>query len=139
MIKSDIRVVDGLSYEITKFSATKALRLFVRLGQYFGEALAILQNENPSVEVDNRMVSSLVSAIFKHLDENKAESLVKELLETTRCENKPILFDTHFQGRLLHLFKVLGAVLEVQYGDFFVGTNLNFNVEQKCQSSAQTT
>jgi hypothetical protein len=113
------RMVDGLTYEISKFSATKGVRMLTRLASLLGEPIGAFTEGGLDKKITGDMVSRAAKALFERLDENQAEKTVKDLLENVRCDGKAIQFDTHFQGRILHLFKVLKEVLEVQYGDFF--------------------
>ncbi len=131
--------VDGIVYEITQFSATKSLRLLTRLASYFSEPIGVIVDKGGlDANLSSDLVSKMAKSLFEKLDESQVEKTVKELLEGVRCEGKQILFDTHFQGRLLHLFKVLKAVLEVQYNDFFVEINkLNTNTQTALKSNAQ--
>lgn len=120
MRQTEEKIIDGLKYEITQFSATKSLKLLTRLASYFSEPIGIIIDKGGfNAELSSNLISQIANSLFTKLDEVQVDRTIKELLEGVRCEGKIILFDTHFQGRLFHLFKVLKAILEVQYSDFF--------------------
>lgn len=69
--------------------------------------------------VTGDLLSKAVRALSEKMGDKTVSDLARELVETTRCDNKVILFDTHFAGRIGHLFKLLAAIVEVQWKDFF--------------------
>lgn len=138
MQKTEVRNIDSHTYEITQYSAGKGLKLLFRLGKILGKPLGLIAE---SAKSDSKeFISKAAEALFEHMDENLGEQTVRDILETTRCDNKPILFDTHFSGQMGHLFKVVKSVLEVQYGDFFSVLLANVSTAQEAPTStAQNT
>jgi len=134
------RTIDGELYEVTQFPATQALRHLTTLTRLLGEPLTeaagvvgeiddlggfLDMDVSDAVGAVIPFLSKAVKALVAKLDEAEVETLVKSLLEHTHStlEGKAVVvgrvFDTYFAGRLGHLFKVLGFVLEVNYRDFF--------------------
>lgn len=108
--------LDSEKYVITMLAPTSALKMLTRLIKLIGEPLSLLYGD--SEQEVAKVLPKAVSALVSRLDENQVEGLVKDLLKCVVYHNQPLNFELHFQGRLGHLFKLLAAVLEVQYGDF---------------------
>jgi Phage tail assembly chaperone protein, TAC len=70
-------------------------------------------------ELDTDILGKAARALIERMDEDEVVGLIKKLTsEGVLCDHQPIVFDTHYEGNLGHLFKVLMAALEVQYGNF---------------------
>jgi hypothetical protein len=122
MIHSTEVHIDGQLYAFTHFPATKATKLLTRLMKMIGEPLSLFASAGGlNAELSGDLIGRAVTALGMKLDENEVERTVKDLLEGVRCNNQFIVFDTHFAGRVGHLFKVLAAQLKFQYEDFFGG------------------
>ena len=117
MIHTREILVDGESYKVTQFSASKGMKLLTRLIKILGEPMASFFS-NPDAEQEMAFQVAL-AALSDKLDEDVVLATVKELIDSLSDGDGQISFDTHFAGRFGHLFKVLGKILEVQYGDFF--------------------
>jgi hypothetical protein len=72
--------------------------------------------------VDGGVLGKAVRALSEKLDEDNVIALVKEFVGEGACvcDGAKVNFNTHYEGKLGHMFKVLKTALEVQYGDFFV-------------------
>jgi hypothetical protein len=140
------KTVDGRSYEFEQFNTTTALKTLAKLTKIIGEPLMIalgalgleklapakLVNGVPEpVKKRNLMDTDLnplntavlgkaVAALIDRLDETEVVDLVKRLVSGpgVLCDHKPFQFDDHFIGEPGHLFKVVRAALEAQYGNF---------------------
>lgn len=111
-------LIDGKNYSFQQFSATKGTRLLARVMRIIGEPMGFLAgalNKTASPE----LIGKAVKALTEKLDEDTVERTVKDLLEGARCEGKPVVFDIHFAGQYGHLFRVVKAAMEAQFGDFF--------------------
>lgn len=124
------KTIDGEEYEFSKFGAKKSIKILRRLLGIVGEPLALaLASAKGSgkildKDIDPGMLSGAVRALIERADEDTVLSLMDDLCGESAClcNGKKVLFDTHYEGRLPHLFKVLAASVEVQYGDFFGGS-----------------
>lgn len=116
------KYVDDESYQISQFATTESLKVLTRLskilGPSFSVAMAGSKISDPKAQTE--LFGKAVSELTSRLDEEEVIALIKKLIDCClRGEGKKINFELDFQGRLGHLFKLLKAVLEVQYGNFF--------------------
>lgn len=122
--------VDGSTYSFSKYGAKKSLKILTRLTKIVGEPLAIgmaAASGNKSsgkslleTELNPEVISRAARALVDRLDEDDVMNLIIQLTsEDLLCDGKKINFDVHYNQKLPHLFKVLWAALEVQYGNFF--------------------
>lgn len=93
--------------------------MMTRLTKIIGEPIGFMF-ANEGVDVD-QMLPMAIRALSEKLDEDMVLDTVKQLLEGVRDKDGEIEFDHDFSGKMGLLFKLLGKVLEVQYGDFFGG------------------
>jgi len=114
------KTVDGETYQIEQFATTKALNVLSDLVKIVGEPLALaVSGSTLSSEEQSRILGMAVSAMAQRMDKNTVVALVKTLIESClKGEGAKINFELEFQGKLGHLFKLVYAVLEVQYGSF---------------------
>ena len=132
--QSEPREIDGETYTVTQFPASKNLRLWTRIVRLLGEPLgALVQGAVAagglalSAAVD---IQGAVKALAEKLEPLEFESLVRDLLSGTFVKGvgpdgnvvaKDVadVFDGLFAGRMTTLFKVLAFVMEENYADFF--------------------
>lgn len=119
MIETRDIVVEGRTYQVTQFSATKGIKMMTRLTKIIGEPIGFMFS-NEGADVD-QMLPMAIRALSDKLDEDMVLDTVKQLLEGVRNHEGELEFDQYFSGKMGLLFKILGKVLEVQYGDFFGG------------------
>jgi len=115
------KFVDGEAYQVSQFGASQGLKVLTTLTKLVGPSISMAfgAEGQTSETAQAEVIGRAVNALCEKLDEEKVLNLIKTLIDTALVgEGKKIVFETHFQGRLGHLFKVLKAVLEVQYGDF---------------------
>ena len=119
--------VDGLKYEFEKWGAEESLATLLKLsrlvGKPLGQAMAGLSfNEDKTkVEINFDIAGEAIGALMQNMDEDLSMSLIKKLCsEKCLCNGAKINFNVHYQDKLDHMFKVVAAALEVQYGNFFV-------------------
>lgn len=126
--KKEVKIVDGISYEIGQLSVTILLRMLNRFGKSAGGAIGEILNgfihKDKGVDLEKALVS-----LFTNLSEQDMVEIPKIFFAQTfapdykgpfcgRCLGDDNLFDEYFDGKIFHLFKLLAAVLEVQYEDF---------------------
>jgi hypothetical protein len=133
MIQSMEKIVGDTTYIITQFPARKALNLKIRLAKIIakglGKDLDLSTLEDAAVagnmEAAGNATISALAGIIAELDEAAANSIINELISQVKIRtNAEILdvsaiFDSHFAGKMLDIYKLLYAVLEVNYPDFF--------------------
>ncbi len=119
MIKKPI---DGHEYLIGQLTTTKQLKLLARLNRVLLGPLGNLAGDtDKEIELSKMKfdVKAACEALAANLTEDVVVQIVVELMEPVMRDGKPIDFDTDFQGEMKHLFKVVGASMEAQFGDFF--------------------
>ena len=114
--------IDGKVYEFAKWGAESATDSLLDLTALMGKSLGMLFAGSGKVDLD------LLSLALDHLTNSAVErkplakGLMRKLVsDSVICDGKQILFDSHYAGNLFHMFKVMSAALEVQYGNFFAG------------------
>ena len=120
--------IDGQTYEFQKWGAEESLDVLLDLakilGKPLGSAMAAFAGGESLPIIDRDFKPEIVALIFEGLTSSLDKVLVKAIVKKVAsdkvfCEGKPVKFDAHYQDRLPHLFKVVQAGLEVQYGNFY--------------------
>lgn len=110
--------VDGVTYTLQKFTARKGLGMLTRLFKLIGEPMSAFA---AAMDKDiGEVIPQAVKALVERMDETATITLIEDILKGVTIgggSQQPTL-DTHFQGELGHLFKLLMKALEFQYGDF---------------------
>lgn len=120
MVESKSKTIDGISYTVTQFPARRAFAIQARLIKTIGPALGAAVGKGLKGEVD---VAGALQKLADNVDPDALVALALELLQSTRANGKELgsdaAFDAAFSGKLLHLYKVLAYVVEVNFADFF--------------------
>lgn len=120
--------VDGDEYEFSRWGAEKSLDVLAELSDLVGKPLGLVlggitSKQGLQTKITGDMAQTVIGALTRRLRKNKQDVFrVLKLLtaEDVFCNGKPIRsWDTFYEGRLDHLFRVAYAGLEVQYGSFF--------------------
>ena len=129
MLEPKEKVIDEFKVMVTSFPARYGFKLQAKLLRIFGPVIGELvsgmkgKKESASeTDVNLSGLSTSIEKLFDSLDEDKAEKLVFELLQSTRINGQEVtatVFDEVFQERYDTLYKTIGFVLEVNYGSFF--------------------
>jgi hypothetical protein len=122
--------IDGHVYQFSKFGAKKSLKILRRIlgiiGEPFAVAMGSAKGDGKLFErqIDPSILAGAIKSLIDRADEDTVIQLMEDLCGESGClcDGKKVLFDTHYESRLPHLFKVFRAALEVQYGDFFGGS-----------------
>lgn len=111
--------VDGKSYVINPYMASKGIRLLARLTKTLGLPLAHLLGGGGKADA-GVVLPLAIQALTDRMEEEAVLQLIKDVLSSTLYENIPVsdVFDEHFQGGYGRLFKLLGEVVRYQYEDF---------------------
>ena len=116
------KTIDDHKYLIGQMTTTKQLKLLARLNRILLGPIGNLAGDTDK-EVDlnklNLDIKGACNALAENLDEETVLRIVKDLLEPVLRDGQKIEFDTDFQGEMKHLFKVVKASMEEQFGDFF--------------------
>lgn len=148
--------IDGQNYKVRHFSATRGTRIFARLVKFAGDPVAKFLSAGKALKENDDMAANAVlgqaiSALSSRIDENEVETLIKDILESVQVIDAKSgqlrgvgaeYFDVHFQGRIGHLFKVLGKTVAFQYSDFLgdlAGLQGLQGLASKSESESQST
>lgn len=125
-------IIDDKKYEFAKWGAEDAtdtlLDLAAIVGKPLGLGLAALTGKDEEgksgldKKIDPNIIGSVMEALSQNVGSNKAtiKALIKKLSsDQVFCDGAKINFNLHYQDKTLHMFKVVRAALEVQYGNFF--------------------
>jgi hypothetical protein len=125
------KIIDGEQYTFCQLPAKKSLKLLTRLTRIVGPSLgaALGTSSEGAVGIKAMLdrhldLGAVVAALCDRLEENEVEAIVDTLLSQVIHAGQGEVsqkFDVLFAGRLPHLFKVLGAALQLEYGDFLAG------------------
>jgi len=116
------KFVDDEKYQISQFGTTESLKVLTRLSKILGPSfsVAIAGSKIEDAKAQTEILGKAVGELTSRLDEEEVINLIKKLVDCClKGEGSKINFELDFQGRLGHLFKLVKAVLEVQYGNFF--------------------
>lgn len=119
--------IDGVEYEFSVWRTRRALKTLIELSKVCGEFLARgaamftkpggLSNEVNPADLAG-IAEALVSGMGK--DVNGTLNLIERLVtEGVSRNGKEVNFERDFERDFMHLYRVLRAALEVQYGNFF--------------------
>jgi Phage tail assembly chaperone protein, TAC len=116
-------VIDGKTYEFEKWGALEAVDTLIDLskitGKPLGMGIANIFSKDDKTQMDPNVMGAIMEALTGNLKKKLTRRLIMKFSsEKCFCEGKPINFDQHYRDNLFHLFKVVRAGLEVQYGNF---------------------
>ncbi len=116
--------LDGRNVAVTQFPGRRGLSILTRLAKIVGPALgALVGTTSAKVTMDTEVsVDGAVKALMEQLDGDATVAFVMELLCCTRIDGSEVTdkyFDMELAGQYMLVGKVLGFVLEVNYGSFF--------------------
>ena len=113
--------IDGINYQFSHYSGTKATTLFAKIVKFLGGGLSassIFEKEVNATTLGILFVQAMASAV------NPVEftEMAKEIVNGSHIDDKgnfrPINYDLDFQGKIGHLFKFIKEMLFFQYNDF---------------------
>lgn len=126
-------IIDERKYEFEKWGAEDStdtiLDIAAIAGKPIGLGIATIFKKD-DVEgkkgldkaFDPDVVGMILESLSERVGTNKSiiKALIKKLSsDKVLCDGAKIQFNTHYQDCLDHLFRVVRAALEVQYGNFF--------------------
>lgn len=135
MIEARTVEIDGTTYVVAALPAMQAVRLWHRLVKALGPALSKLVGafvgtsrggfeleKVDLADVDLDALGAAVATFFDSLPEEKFDAMIRDLLSTVVVQGSSVALsksiDAHFRGNLSAMFRLAGASLEVNFGDF---------------------
>ncbi len=125
--------------------ATKSHAVMIELidtiGQPALQAIATAVGGDLSNSVDN-VIGVAGEMLSRKVTPETADRLVRMMLESVSAEglvyfSKDSVFDEHFAGRMLHMYKVVAWSIGVNYSDFFEGARSNRTVQNVLEVGGQ--
>jgi hypothetical protein len=115
------RAIDGNLYAVSQLPGSRGLEMFGKLAGLLGPAALEAIAKGASLEKDLQTLAPAAVLLFSRLQPGDLSAIAKELLGPASVNGTPLepTFETHFQGRILHLLKVMVFAVEVNYRDFF--------------------
>lgn len=113
--------IDNHEYSIGHWPVDKANENLAFLVKTFGHGfVAALESDQNVLDVDlgSAIIKDIVGSLFDKLTPKQYADKMKDWTLGILCDGKPIEYNTHFTGRIMHLHKVIFFVLRHQYADF---------------------
>ena len=125
--------IDGKVYEFQKLGAKVSLKLLLRISKIIGGPLSVVLSRAlgaagkasikglMEADLSQFKIEDAVQMLMDNVNVDEALDIIEQLTsgDNVLCDGKKIVFNRHYEGELLHLFKVAQAGFEVQYGNFF--------------------
>ena len=123
--------IDGKKYSFGYWDVDTSTEYLTKLIKLLGEPLAMIllgavdkKEEGQSLmDIDTSQIKGdAIAAAFKGLASRLSEDEVKQIMRQCAngvlCDGKKIDYNSHFMGKIGHLFRVALANLKHQYSDF---------------------
>lgn len=122
------QVIDGVKYEFTilspRDSAPTLLWLMGVTGASAGKVIAGVSGLDKGIDakLDEKAIGSAIEHAFLSLDSPRTIDHIDKLLSSVMAGGQVMSLDSlQFEGKLLHMLKVVKVSAEVNYSDFFGG------------------
>jgi len=131
-LKAEEKTIDGHKVTVTQFPAWTAFNLQIKVIGLLGPSLITglsglktldfdLGNLNDE-DFNFEKIGKAFTELFTKLTPEVSESIVRELIVSTRVDGQEIanddIFDDIFSGKLDLMFKVVGYAVQVNYKSF---------------------
>lgn len=115
--------LDGDSYVITLFPADQGLKVLTKLIKLVGEPIMEMSKANQDKEKVYEYLTSAIRLLSARMDDENVVSLCRQLSSCVIKEGDGSMsldkkFNTHFSGRIGHLFKLMVEVVNFNFADF---------------------
>lgn len=124
MIEQKNKEIDGRAISTTPFLGRRSLAYKMKIIRLFGPAVGSLFSKAGGFDgtIDFSVLESAIDKLSTNIDDKVFVEFCLELLSSTRIDGKeitPEFFDVEFSANLVLMYKILGFILEVNYGNFF--------------------
>lgn len=111
------RMIGTSEYLVTQMDAIRALRVQTKIIKLLGAGAADLIDDTKSI---SDKISDIIPKLMENFDDEMVTNLVLSLFEKgvfTRVNDQPKVVDfaTHFAGKAMEMWKVVGFILEVNF------------------------
>lgn len=145
-------IVDGEKYIVQLFSPTVGVTLQAKLFSILGDPFikvagmfkgsGTIENAIKTFdldELDMDQAALALQSLFSNLKPEEVVPLMREILSSTffAVSFNPVndQFETHFSGRYMHLYKLVGQTIGAQYADFLSGLKKRKSAEKSALAS----
>ncbi len=130
MKEPQTKKIDDFNVIVSAWPARKAWRYQVLFGKIIGPSLKELgaalgsKTQDKSImdsDLSYEKIGEAIANLFNNLSEDESEDLLLKCMSSVRVNNEeitPETFDVIFAGNLSTVYKIVGFVLEVNYGSF---------------------
>lgn len=125
MARQEDRVeIDGKKYLFTQLDPRRAAKVYLfltsKIGGTLGKALgAVKGGKLMDADVDMKDLGAAVENLFLTLDDDRTIEHIDSLLSSVLFGNENLSLDhINFQGKMLHMTKVVKKAVEVNFADF---------------------
>ena len=132
MIETKKKTIDKLKISVTQWPARKAFKHKRKLGYIFGPALGEIASglENAKSgdsdslldgDYDLSKLGVAFEKLFDRLTDEEIDSIFEWMFSGVRIDEKELTedsIDVIFAGKMVTVYKVMGFVLEVNFGSF---------------------
>lgn len=148
MLKEKQVIIGEHEYTLYQFMATEGTIVLLELAKILGTPLGVLADNIKNaiagsgsksikqildsesgelIKIASKMsIENIVSSLVSNLDVAETMRLIKTLFKKIKVKNTDgsfvvvaEIYETHFQGEYILLFKLLKEAIEFQYGGFF--------------------
>lgn len=128
------KTIDDKEYRFLQMVPEDAVRVSLRLmkiaGLQVGGALGALKLEpggaaaKGDFDLDMKLLGVSIGKMFQQINEEETIDTMKKMLTSVLFNGTPLKMDhSNFQGKTLHLFKVVTESGRVNFSDFFAGSS----------------
>jgi hypothetical protein len=117
--------IDGEEYTLGHWPVDKAAEVLAWILETFGPSFRAAYSVTDSVEETKndidlalRFLDSVTQNLSKVLAPKEYAARLREMTTDVVTMKGPLVYQIHFQGRLLHLHKLVLEILKYQYADF---------------------
>ena len=114
------REIDGEIYNISRMRPFEAHNVLMRIAVIVAPALAANTKSASIMDAD---LNSVVKAFCSSFDASESEAIMKAMLKNVihkgHGQLTEAVVNAHYVGKLPHLYKVVYAAMEVEFGGFF--------------------
>ena len=120
LLESKTVELNGSSYQITQFTATKGVKFFRKVSKYLSPLVGLMGAKDG----DGDAVSQAIDALLDNLGDDSFDILVKELVTSSGFvgeDGTQIKFDYFFAGNYGSLITLITEIVKFNYETVFQG------------------
>lgn len=120
-------MLDGQTYTLHYLNTSDALKVLTFMTQVLGKPLSklagnLLKGESNNLEniLDSEAnIEDAVSSLIEGLNDPDIHIIIEKICTSVSINGQKLIFEVHFQGKILHLCKLVIEALKYNFNDFF--------------------